>query len=40
MLSDNEGWALFEPEFRAQQNRDTLEAFDRFQKLIVQSNNM
>ena len=34
MLSDNEGWALFEPEFRFQQRSDALEAFEGFQKLI------
>lgn len=34
MLSDNEGWGLFSPEFRIQQKRDVLEAFNRFQKLI------
>ena len=36
MLSDNEGWSLFEPEVRAQQNRDALEAFERVHKIISQ----
>lgn len=34
MLSDNEGWSLFDPETRAQQKRDALKAFERFQELI------
>ena len=34
MLSDNEGWSLFDPEIRNQQNTDALEAFDRVEKLI------
>lgn len=34
MLSDNEGWSLFDPEIRNQQNKDALEAFDRVEKLI------
>jgi len=34
MLSDTEGWSLFEPETRNQQKRDALEAFDRVEKLI------
>lgn len=34
MLADNEGWALFEPEFRSQQKSDVLEGFARFQLLI------
>ena len=29
MLSDNEGWSLFDPETRARQRRDTLAAFDK-----------
>ena len=35
MLSDNEGWSLFEPETRARQRHDTLEAFKRFQEIIL-----
>jgi hypothetical protein len=35
MLSDNEGWSLFEPEIRNQQSRDALEAFARIEGLIV-----
>lgn len=35
MLSDNEGWSLFEPETRNQQYRDTLEAFKRVGELIA-----
>lgn len=34
MLSDNEGWSLFNPETRAQQRHDTLEAFGRFEQII------
>jgi len=34
MLSDNEGWSLFNPEIRNQQNKDALEAFDRVEKII------
>lgn len=34
MLADSEGWSLFEPNTRAQQRRDTLQAFTRLEKLI------
>jgi hypothetical protein len=34
MLSDNEGWSLFESETRARQRRDTLLAFQRFERII------
>lgn len=34
MLSDNEGWSLFDPEIRNQQKRDALEAFIKVEKLI------
>ena len=34
MLSDNEGWSLFEPKVRQQQRHDTIRAFERFQELI------
>ena len=34
MLSDNEGWSLFDPETRTQQRRDTLQAFEEVRKLI------
>jgi len=34
MLSDNEGWSLFEPETRKQQCRDALEAFEKVKVLI------
>ena len=34
MLSDNEGWSLFDPETRNQQKRDALEAFVKVEKLI------
>ena len=34
MLSDNEGWSLFDLETRAQQRRDTLTAFERFAQII------
>jgi hypothetical protein len=34
MLSDNEGWSLFEPETRQQQRTDTLKSFQRFEKII------
>lgn len=36
MLSDNEGWSLFEPDVRAQQNRDALDAFERVHEIISQ----
>ena len=34
MLSDNEGWSLFDPETRVRQRRDTLAAFEKIEKLI------
>ena len=34
MLADNDGWALFEPEFREQQNKDVVKAFERVIELI------
>jgi hypothetical protein len=34
MLSDNEGWSLFDPETRAQQRRDTLAAFQNVESLL------
>jgi hypothetical protein len=34
MLSDNEGWSLFDTERRKQQRRDTLAVFAEVQKLI------
>ena len=34
MLADNEGWSLFEPETREQQNRDMLKAFKRVEQII------
>lgn len=34
MLSDNEGWSLFDPETRAQQRRDTLNVFQKLEQLI------
>jgi hypothetical protein len=34
MLSDNEGWSMFDPETRARQRRDTLAAFEKVGKLI------
>ena len=34
MLSDNEGWSMFDPETRARQRRDTLAAFEEVGKLI------
>lgn len=37
MLSDNEGWSLFDPETRARQRKDTLEAFRRVELLIDHS---
>lgn len=37
MLSDNEGWSLFEPEIRNQQRSDTLKAFERIQEIVMQS---
>lgn len=35
MLSDTEGWSLFEPELRKQRIRDAMEAFERVEKLIA-----
>ena len=35
MLSDTEGWSLFEPEVRAQRIRDAYTAFERVEKLIA-----
>ena len=37
MLSDNEGWSMFDPETRARQRKDTLEAFRRVELLIDHS---
>ncbi|HEX5809367.1 MAG TPA: hypothetical protein VFY25_11925 [Anaerolineales bacterium] len=34
MLSDNEGWSLFDPDTRARQRKDTLKAFEEVEKLI------
>jgi len=34
MLSDNEGWSLFDAETRARQRMDTLHAFERFERII------
>lgn len=34
MLSDTEGWSLFEPEDRKQRIKDALKAFERFEELI------
>jgi hypothetical protein len=34
MFSDNEGWSLFDPETRAQRNRDARHAFEKFERLI------
>jgi hypothetical protein len=34
MLSDSEGWTLFYPEVREQQNRDMLDAFERVDEII------
>jgi hypothetical protein len=34
MLADNEGWSLFDPETRARQRRDTLQAFQRIERII------
>jgi len=34
MLSDNEGWSLFDPETRVRQRRDTLKAFERLEAVI------
>jgi hypothetical protein len=35
MLSDTEGWSLFEPEVREQRMRDAMDAFERVDKLIA-----
>jgi len=35
MLSDNEGWSLFDPETRARQRHDTLEVFKEVERLIA-----
>ena len=34
MLSDNEGWSLFDPETRTRQRRDTLKAFEKLEAMI------
>ena len=34
MLSDNEGWSLFDPETRARQRKATLQAFEQFGQII------
>ena len=34
MLSDNEGWSMFDPETRARQRRDTLKAFEKLERMI------
>ena len=34
MLSDNEGWSLFDPETRSRQRVDTLAAFEKVKQLI------
>ena len=34
MMSDNEGWSLFEQETRTRQRRDTLAVFEELEKLI------
>lgn len=34
MLADNEGWSLFDPETRAQQSRDAMNAFAKIEQLI------
>jgi hypothetical protein len=34
MLSDNEGWSLFDPETRTRQRQDTLAAFEEVRQLI------
>ena len=34
MLSDNEGWSMFDPEVRAQQRNDTLRSFAHIKSLI------
>ena len=34
MLSDNEGWSLFDQEIREQQRNDTIKAFERVQGLL------
>lgn len=35
MLSDTEGWSLFEPEVRERRMKDAMESFERVEKLIV-----
>lgn len=37
MLSDTEGWSLFEPELRHQRKRDAFEALKRIEELVLQS---
>lgn len=34
MLSDNEGWSLFDPETRARQRKEALEAFQKVETII------
>ena len=35
MMGDNEGWALFEPEVRKRQYKDTVRAFQEVEKIIA-----
>ena len=39
MLSDNEGWSMFEPEVRLQQRNDTLESFVHVESVISKERN-
>jgi len=36
MLSDNEGWSLFQPETRAQRRRNADEAFERIEQIVLE----
>ena len=38
MLSDNEGWSLFDPKVREQQKRDAIIAFEHIQELVELAN--
>ena len=34
-LADNEGWSMFYPEIRARQRNDTLKAFEKIERMLL-----
>ena len=40
MMGDNEGWALFEPEVRKRQYKDTVAAFQEVEKIITDNSDI